>query len=354
MTRRIWLATLALSLGGLQAAEKIVGGPVAVNVGPRRATITWVVETSEARLGKAPDKLERAAPGLRFQKVTYTGLEAGTTYYYDVLGSPEGQGRFKTPPAGQASFQFVAFGDTRTRHDVHRRVIAAVIQAAPDFVLHTGDLVSDGDDSAQWPVFFSIEKDLLNKAAFFPAIGNHERNSRYYYDAFDQKTSYYSFDWGSAHFTVLNTDIGNVAPSQAAREAFFNEQLRWLEADLARAQKADLRFAVMHHPMFTAVKSRQRQTAAMPQLVEVFEKYKVHVVFAGHDHNYQHHLKGGVRYIVTGGGGAPLYPVDAPILGVTQKAESVENFVKVRVEGAKAVMEVLRPDGSLIETIQVP
>lgn len=354
MTRRNWLLVFGLSLGAVQAAEKVVGGPVAVNVGPRRATVTWVVETSAARLGKAPDKMERSAPALRFQKVTYTGLEAGTTYYYDVLGTPEGQGRFKTPPAGQAAFQFVAFGDTRSRHDVHKRVIEAVIKAEPDFVLHTGDLVADGDDSAQWPIFFSIERELLNQAAFFPALGNHERNSRYYYDAFDQRVSYYSFDWGSAHFTVINSDVGNMAPNQSAREAFWNEQLRWVEADLAAAQKADLRFASMHHPPFTAVKSRQRPMGFLEPLVALFEKYKVHVVFTGHDHNYQHHMRNGVRYVVTGGGGAPLYPVDAPIPGITQKAESIENFVTVKVEGAKATMDALRPDGTLIERIQVP
>ncbi len=354
MTRRVWLAALAVSLGFLQAAERVVGGPVVVNVGPRRATIVWVVETSDTRLGKAPDKLERTAPVLRFQKVTYTGLDAGTTYYYDVLGRPEGQGRFKTPPVGRASFQFVAFGDTRTRHEVHRRVVQAVIKAVPDFVLHTGDLVANGEDAAQWPVFFSIEKDLLNRAVFFPVPGNHERGARLYYDAFDQRVPYYSFDWGSAHFSFLNTDLRNVAPSEAVREAFWREQLRWLEGDLAAAQKADLRFAVMHHPVITALRSRQAGLGVLTQLIPLFEKYKVHVVFAGHDHNYQRHVKNGVQYIVTGGGGAPLYPVDAPIPGVTRKAESVENLVKVRVEGAKVVLEAVRPDGSLIERFQVP
>jgi 3',5'-cyclic AMP phosphodiesterase CpdA len=237
---------------------------------------------------------------------------------------------------------------------VHKRVVKAIIQAAPDFVLHTGDLVADGEDTALWTVFFSIEKELLNKAAFFPVPGNHERGSRLYYDAFDQRLPYYSFDWGSAHFTLLNTDLRNVSPSQAVREAFWNEQWRWLEADLAAAQKADLRFAVMHHPMITAVRSRQKATDAVSPLMSVFEKYKVHAVFAGHDHNYQRHVKNGVQYIVTGGGGAPLYPVDAPIPGVTQKVESVDNLVKVKVEGGKAVLEAVRPDGSLIERFQAP
>jgi 3',5'-cyclic AMP phosphodiesterase CpdA len=350
----MWLAAVVLSLGVLQAAEKLAGGPVAVNVGPRRATVTWVVQTSEAGLGPAPDKLDRGAPVLQFEKITYTGLEPGRTYYYNVLGRPEGRGRFKTAPEGRASFQFVAYGDTRTRHDVHRRVVEAIIKAEPDFLVQTGDLVANGDDTSQWILFLSIEKELLRKAAFFPALGNHDRNGQSYYDAFDARGPYYSFDWGSAHFTILNTDIPNAAPNQAAREAFWAEQLRWLETDLANARKADLRFVVMHHPPFSAVGSRQRSPAFLAPAVALVEKYKVHVVFCGHDHNYQHHLKNGVHYVVTGGGGAPLYAVDAPIPGVTRKAERVENFVKVRVDGAKAFLEAFRPDGSLIERFQAP
>jgi len=38
----------------------------------------------------------------------------------------------------------------------------------PDFVMHTGDLVADGNDSGMWPVFFDIERELLRKSAFFP------------------------------------------------------------------------------------------------------------------------------------------------------------------------------------------
>jgi predicted phosphodiesterase len=354
MGRRTLLAAVVLSLGVLQAAQKLAGGPVAVNVEPRKATVIWVVQTSEAGLGLAPDKLDRGAPALQFEKITYTGLEPGRTYYYNVLGRPEGRGRFKTAPAGRASFQFVAYGDTRTRHDVHRRVVEAIIKAEPDFLLHTGDLVADGDDPAQWPVFFSIERELLNKAAFFPTPGNHERGSRLYYDAFDLRVPYYSFDWGSAHFSVLNSDLRNVSPSQAGREAFWSQQWRWLEGDLKAAQKADLRFAMMHHPVISAMSWRQQQSGVLSGLMPLFEKYKVHVVFCGHDHNYQHHLRNGVHYVVTGGAGAPLYPVDAPIPGITRKAERVENFVKVRVDGAKAFLEAFRPDGSLIERFQAP
>ena len=355
MGRKTLLGLVLFSLGAAQAAEKLAGGPFVVNVGPRKATVAWIVQTSEGKLGLAPGKLEKVGPALRSQKITYAGLEPGKTYHYEVLDSEEGRGHFKTAPAGPATFQFVVLGDTRTRHEVHRRVIAAVVKTAPDFVIHTGDLVADGDDSSLWPIFFSIEKELLRNTVFFPSLGNHERNNRQYYDFFDMKTPYYSFDWGSAHFAVLNSDLGNVAQGRVAREAFWAEQTEWLEADLTRAQKAGLRFVVMHHPPFTAVKSRQGGNKQVAQLVPLFEKYKVQAVFNGHDHNYQHHLRDGVHYIVTGGGGAPLYPVDAPIPGITLKVARTENFVRVKVEGGQAEMEAFKADdGSVIDKIQLP
>jgi hypothetical protein len=36
------------------------------------------------------------------------------------------------------------------------------------------------------------------------------------------------------------------------------------------------------------------------------------LVITGHDHNYQRYTKNGIQYVITGGGGAPLYPVADP------------------------------------------
>jgi len=194
---------------------------------------------------------------------------------------------------------------------------------------------------------------LLRKTVFFPVLGNHERNSRDFYEFFDVTTPYYSFDWGEAHFTVLNSDLGNAAESKEAREKFWAEQLRWLEEDLATHQNMPLRFVAMHHPPFTAVKKRQKGDKPVMDMVPLFEKYKVSAVLNGHDHNYQHHLKNGVHYIVTGGGGAPLYPVDAPLKGITLKVERIEHFVRVKVEGSHAVLEAVALDGRIIDTLEL-
>ena len=60
----------ALLFGILIAApsrgeDRLVGGPYVVNVGPRSATVAWVVETGQATLGSAPDVADKRAPVLR-------------------------------------------------------------------------------------------------------------------------------------------------------------------------------------------------------------------------------------------------------------------------------------------------
>jgi len=63
----------------------------------------------------------------------------------------------------------------------------------------------------------------------------------------------------------------------------------------------------------------------------------------GHDHNYQHYLKDGIHYITSGGGGAPLYDVDVPPAGITQKVMSIENFVSFSVNGKTAKADAIGP-----------
>src|SRR5205807_1739848 len=106
----------------------------------------------------------------------------------------------------------------------------------------TGDMVEDGNNSALWPIFFDIEKDLLRHAAFFPTMGNHERNAHYFQDIFHEGTPYYSFDWGNAHFAFVDTDLQYIGRNERERSLFWNEQIRWLEDDLQASQKADFRF----------------------------------------------------------------------------------------------------------------
>jgi hypothetical protein len=341
-------------ISNASGADKLAGGPYVVNTGARSATVMWIVERAQASLGEAPDKLDRKAPSLHSEKISFTGLEAGKTYYYDIGMGEAGKGSFKSPPKRGDSYRFLVYGDTRTRHDVHRRVVGRILEAEmPDFVLHTGDLVENGSDSALWPIFFDIERELLRHTTLFPSLGNHERNDRQFYEFFDMPLPYYSFNWGNAHFVVLDSDLGNVADTPSARAAFWAAQTKWLEEDLANNQTAAFRFVSAHHPPMTAVASRQGSNKQMTDLMPLFEKYHVTAGLFGHDHNYQHYLKNGIHYVITGGGGAPLYDVKMPPKDITIKTMSIENFVSVNVTGTVAKVKATGIDGSVVDEFEL-
>jgi acid phosphatase type 7 len=352
-TLSLFLAcTLASFAADSASTGNIVGGPYVVNVTSRTATIAWLVKTAEVTVSGPATKV---SPSVHVEKTTLAGLTPNTRYDYSVAGNdPAGKGHFKTPPAAGGPFTFVVYGDNRTRNDVHRRVIETLLkQGTPDFVVQTGDLVADGFDSSLWPVFFDIEHDLLRQTAFFPSLGNHERNTPVFGEYFLKPKPYYSFDWGNAHFAVINSDLPNVSPLASERDAFWAEQTRWLEEDLKAHQGADYRFVAAHHPPMTAVTRRQGDNAHMTALIPMFEKYRVSAGLFGHDHNYQHYLQNGIHYIVSGGGGAPLYDVDKPAPGITQKVASIENFVSVSVDGKTAHVQTFDIGGKVIDDFEI-
>ena len=345
---------LAAAFASLASAQKIAGGPLVVNVGTRTATVVWLVEDDRVTLQPSAGGATRTTPAFRVEKTTFTALQPNTQYDFNVTGQESGKGSFKTALQGAGAYNFVVYGDSRTRHDVHRKVIQELLkQGMPDFVVNTGDQTEDAADNSLWPMFFDIERELLRHAAFYPSLGNHEHNSRNYYDYFQAAKPYYSFDWGNAHFTVINSDLGNVGSTKVEKDAFWSEQTQWLEEDLKTHQNAAFRFVAGHHAPFTAVARRQGDNPHMIALVPMFEKYRVTAGLFGHDHNYQHYLKDGIHYLVSGGMGAPLYDVDKPPAGITQKVASIENFIKVSVEGAVAHVKVVAIDGSTLEAFDI-
>ena len=144
------------------------------------------------------------APALRVQTTTLTNLQPGTRYEYNVgSGGDEGKGSFQTAPSSSDSaYRFVVYGDNRTRPDVHAKVIAQLLKnGVPDFIVQTGDMVADGNDSSLWPEFFNIERDLLRQTAFFPALGNHERNTDNFYEMSSRRAALLFLQLGQcSHF----------------------------------------------------------------------------------------------------------------------------------------------------------
>ena len=78
----------------------------------------------------------------------------------------------------------VIYGDSRTGHKNHKRIVEAILKVKPRVVFHTGDLVNDGLDSKDWKIFNRITSELLTTAEFYPSMGNHENDSKLFFDNF--------------------------------------------------------------------------------------------------------------------------------------------------------------------------
>jgi hypothetical protein len=65
-------------------------------------------------------------------------------------------------------------------------------------------------------------------------------------------------------------------------------------------------------------------------------------------------LKNGIHYVTTGGGGAPLYDVDKPPEGITQKVSSIENFVSIKVDEKRVHFQAIAIDGRTLDEFDLP
>lgn len=303
-------------------------------------TVTWTPESG------GPSRTLATSKRTRYHRARLTGLKPYARYRYQVAcdGQTEA-GTFRTAAPPRQPFKFIAYGDTRTQSDKHAAVLARMAKFQPDFILQTGDLVANGNNENQWTVYFQTAREVLRHAPYFPALGNHEDNGAPYFRYFDVKNEY-SFNYGNAHFVALDT---NREPAEfAAQEA-------WLRKDLAANQRATWRVVFFHHTMHTCVtiKSRREEAKRLRARLEpIFQQYRVQLVINGHDHNYQRHLSEGITYLVTGGGGAPLYDVrpDTPFVKFAKKTH---HHCEISVNGPIMKISVVEPDGNLIDSFDI-
>jgi hypothetical protein len=199
-------------------------------------------------------------------------------------------------------------------------------------------------------------------------LGNHEKDSKNYYNFFTLPGNerYYFFTVGDALFIVLDMEGPDYETpaylSDEGREIFWNEigkkyfdeEKEWLEHLLSVNEEAGFIF-VFFHPTWYSIKSSRVEEAKQRREYwgDVFERHHVQVVLNGHDHYYHHAMHGGTHYIVTAGGGAPLYDTDA-IQPETVKYKKIEHFMRIDVGPDEAVLKAIQLNGEVIEKIVVP
>ncbi len=285
---------------------------------------------------------------------TVEGLAPSRRYFYRVIaGADTLAGSFRSAPdPGETDTAFLCYGDSRTYPAQHDQVASAMLACAAgdssfhSIVLSVGDLVSDGDVEAHWDsellgTDYSGIRTMLAGLPFQAAMGNHEESGLLFQKYFPYPFTsdrYWSFDYGPAHFAILDQYV-DYGPGSA--------QLSWLETDLASTSKP-WRFILLHEPGWSAGGGHANDVSVQDNLQPLCEEYGVAAVIAGHNHYYARALVNGVQHITTGGGGAPLYAPDTTYPYVVT-AEMAYHYCTIQINANVLTFNAVTKDGAVID-----
>lgn len=350
----IYLVSLCLVALVIQLSAVPVLAVEASNVAVSRVSPTTAIivvkadTTADVRIdyGFAPGALslsKTSAAQLRHE-LLLDGLAPSSTVYYQVTitdsvaSSPItlSEKSFKTTCSAGQPFSFAVAGDNRpatnttVQPTVWGTINAQMASDNLDLILHVGDMIFGepadalAQNVAKYDGFFAVTSPLTSSVPMYTTVGNHEfvgfLNSRTGYeqeftlpvnngaDTATYGEHYYAFDHGDTHFIALSTEL----PGQEGLVT--GNQKLWLEQDLASTTKQWI-VVYMHRPLFSGVHTTDpwmntanafgQQNKA--DIHALFLQYGVDVVFGGHEHYYLRHVKDGIHYVITGGGGSPLH-----------------------------------------------
>jgi predicted phosphodiesterase len=326
----------------LQLGSRFADGSVSVVWHAARQSPAAVVEWRSAdadpwRTASVVDRLDMPDRTVFEAAIAVGRTGRGFEYRVRAGANDVFTGRGTAPPPVGAGFAFAVMGDGGDG-GAEQRALAEQLQAQRaaanvQLVILAGDLAYDCGKRDEYATHFfpvynanpgSPGAPLMRNVVFAGAVGNHDVGDKgyflfgrctpdYSYFAFwkhpagfagplpiNEKhrpltpasdsvyrgadlprtlaRANFSFDWGAAHFVVLDSnryvDWSNPALTS------------WLNRDLEQARAARWRFVVFHHPPFNLSHTHAEQQW-MRALVPVFERHRVAVVFAGHVHNFQ-------------------------------------------------------------------
>jgi acid phosphatase type 7 len=289
-------------------------------------------------------------------RVRLESLTPGTSYKYRVVHTVQGKklaksriATFRTWPDGGETATFVVYGDSRTSPDGHAALARRFKPYQPDFILHTGDVLSTGDAYNQWErQFFEPLEATLGTTPLFVARGNHDGSAKDMLtwlepsgDAEEKSGGRmrYTFTCGPVHVAVLDSYADD--PETPA----------WLDRDLAASQ-APWKIVMYHEPTFDF---GGHLSSWGRDLLPVLARHNVDVVLAGHSHLYERFVplrlgpdaSHATTFITTGGGGAELYRTgEHPLLASTA---SVHHYCVVQIADGRLTMRALTPEGREID-----
>jgi UDP-2,3-diacylglucosamine pyrophosphatase LpxH len=203
--------------------------------------------------------------------------------------------------AAPGDFHFAIVGDRTGEAEpgVWERVWREVAASNPAFVLSVGDVIQGMDDASAEAQWRELEATLApyRKIPLYLAPGNHDvwgEPSAALFRKHSARALHYGFDYGGAHFTVLDNSRG---------DALTTAEMEFLEADLAAHQGAAPKFIVTHRPSWIIDAAMRNANAPLQQLAK---RYGVRWIVAGHVHQLIHAEVDGVTYVAVPSSGGHL------------------------------------------------
>jgi len=225
------------------------------------------------------------------------------------------------PPADQTAI-LVGAGDIADCKDLSgAEATAKLLDKIPGTVMAVGDLAYPDGSKENFACYDKTWGRVKSRTR--PAPGNHEfhaAGAAPYFDYFgpaagDPKTGYYSYELGTWHIIVLNSECKDVGGCEAR-----SPQEKWLRSDLA-AHPAACTLAYWHKPLFSSGSAHGNDLTVKPFFQALYEA-NADVVIGGHDHDYERFAPQtpdaaadparGIREFVVGTGGKNHRPFVEP------------------------------------------
>ncbi|GAB6906888.1 hypothetical protein DESC_940097 [Desulfosarcina cetonica] len=198
-----------------------------------------------------------------------------------------------------SDFTFAVFGDNKDGYALFDALLKDIDhKKESSFAVAVGDFVNGGSKSNYRHFIGELDDDLA--IPLVTVIGNHDlqqdESDANYRAIFGTPNDHFAI--GRNEFIILN------APTQSG---VGQKDREWLAAVLENAQFMDNRFVFMHVPPFDPRGGRfHKNLQDGADLMNLFQRYHVTHLFAGHIHGYFSGIRQGVPYTITGGGGGEL------------------------------------------------
>jgi len=229
-----------------------------------------------------------------------------------------------------------------------------VLAKIPGTVMAIGDLAYPDGSAANFACYDKTWGKERSRTR--PAPGNHEFHSAgatYYFQYFgaaagEASKGYYSYELGSWHIVVLNSECAQVGGCGAG-----SAQGKWLREDLA-AHPVACTLAYFHKPLFSSGGKHGNDLTVKP-LWDALYRAGADVVVSGHDHDYERFgpqtpegepdIARGIREFVAGTGGKNHRPFEAAHANSETRNADTFGVLKLTLEPGKYRWEFVPVDG---------